>query len=1460
MTVGHRPLLPLTVLLAVACNRPPNTPSVTLLPENPTTTATLIADATSTDPDGDMVDFTYAWFLDGELQPALTGREVGPDNTAKGGAWTVEVIATDGSGDSETGRASTTIVNTPPEGTVTIAPSGATSFDDITAVGDATDVDGDQVSWTWVWTRDGEPTGLTEATVTSNQLARGERWEVSGTPFDGEGSADPIVAAITIGNGVPVIESLTITPVPATAAGPLVAEHVTTDPDDDPLTFGFTWFVNGTAAIGASGDTLPNTLFARGDTVSVEATPNDGMTTGTPVTSDTVSVVNAIPTITGVAFTPAELRTASPIQCTPSGWDDGDGDPESYQFLWDVNGGDPGVTDGTLPADQFAKGDVVTCTVTPDDGFDQGTPLSTPPTEVLNSPPVLDFVELSDTTPSADQTLTLTFGDARDDDGDSIVFRYAWFVNGVEVADTETLDAGFFVAGDLIRCEVTPTDLSDDGTTVLTSEVEVGNTAPVVTGVTYDPETPDTTTPLTAVPAAVDIDGDELTYDFRWRVDGTPFLATTDAELPADAFARGQVVTLTVTANDGSADSEPLEAPSVTIGNAPPTLASAAIAPDVVTELTGVTCEPEGWDDPDGDTPDYQYTWTVDGVPQGVDAPTLSGDFFDKGNVVVCTATPFDGLDVGDPATSSPAQVQNAQPTIAGVLIDPAAPVEGDLLDPMVLGLADADPADTPVAFFEWFVDDVSVATTETLSSDLFARGDLVYVAVQPFDGEEFGAMVFSPEVLIANTAPEIRSVTVSPDPADTTTPLSAVVDAVDADDDDVVLAYRWFVDGVEVFGETSATLDASLFDKGDEVTVEVTPSDDADTGAAVVSEPREIRNSAPEAPVVRVAPRWAMAGVDDLVCEIVEPALDADGDNVTYEFQWERDGVAFTGATSTELPGDTISGADVGDGTEWTCAAAGVDAEDIGDPGFATANGLLFALRLPSAGDEYTCALDADSGIRCWGDAGQHDGMGSYPPGAFRQVSSGFATACAIDLADNLQCWGADTPLRTPPPGGFRQVSVASAHACAIGNNGVAQCWGENTSGQATPPVAIFREVSAGFLHSCGIDENDAIQCWGDGNFGQGDAPTEGIYDQIAAGGFFSCGLTRTGEVSCWGTMSGTVPEGTFLELDAGPLHACAIRADDSSVVCWGDDNAVDFTPPDGAFAKIAAGSLHTCGVRTDGEMVCWGEGGEGQTQPPNLALSEIDPGWRHTCAIDDTADVVCWGDDSDGQATVPALPGDALQVTAGGNHTCAIAGLFQAVCWGDPTSGKTAAPPSLFTVLDAGLDHTCGIASTGALSCWGDDTFGQATPPTSGVTPWAEVSSSDHHTCAIDDVGDLYCWGTNFSDELLVPPGSTWDSVAAGGFHTCGVRDDGELRCWGNDSQGQSTPPAGNTWVRVVAGTEHSCAMDELGAVTCWGNDDESRLDVPPGVFSTLEASADHTCGARDDGTTVCWGRFLF
>ena len=179
--------------------------TLTLTPEAPTTVDALNARATATDADGDPVTLTYAWAVDGELQPDATDT-IPADRTAHGQRWSVTVTPSD---DEEVGTpeiAEVTIGNTGPTApVVALTPTDAREGDPLTCavLTPATDVDDEPVEHTFTWDVDGVAyEGATdsalESVVDGADVVAGQTWTCRAVASDGLATAAATSAPVTI--------------------------------------------------------------------------------------------------------------------------------------------------------------------------------------------------------------------------------------------------------------------------------------------------------------------------------------------------------------------------------------------------------------------------------------------------------------------------------------------------------------------------------------------------------------------------------------------------------------------------------------------------------------------------------------------------------------------------------------------------------------------------------------------------------------------------------------------------------------------------------------------------------------------------------------------------------------------------------------------------------------------------------------------------------------------------------------------------------------------------------------------------------------------------------------------------------------------------------------------------------------------------------------------------------------
>ena len=210
-------------------------------------------------------------------------------------------------------------------------------------------------------------------------------------------------------------------------------------------------------------------------------------------------------------------------------------------------------------------------------------------------------------------TLTCEASGYEDPDGDADRSITIWTVDGAVAGTGSATLAGVFTRGQVVACEVTPSDGHDSGPP-RAAELTVENAAPAIGAAWITPEAPTTGDTLTASSDAADPDGDALELTYAWTVDGAPAGAD-DPTLDGSWFDRGASVEVTISAGDGALTSAPVTSAPAVVVNSAPGAPTAAITPDpAYGGAQDLSCEVSApAEDPDGDPLSYAFAWTVGG-------------------------------------------------------------------------------------------------------------------------------------------------------------------------------------------------------------------------------------------------------------------------------------------------------------------------------------------------------------------------------------------------------------------------------------------------------------------------------------------------------------------------------------------------------------------------------------------------------------------------------------------------------------------------------------------------------------------------------------------------------------------------------------------------------------------------------------------------------------------------------
>ena len=422
--------------------------------------------------------------------------------------------------------------------------------------------------------------------------------------------------------------------------------------------------------------------------------------------------------------------------------------------------------------------------------------------------------------------------------------------------------------------------------------------------------------------------------------------------------------------------------------------------------------------------------------------------------------------------------------------------------------------------------------------------------------------------------------------------------------------------------------------------------------------------------PVIGTAPA---ASATAAAGQTVKLKVVATGGTALVSYQWRKDGVAISGATSAEYALPVTA----------TSAAGSYDVQVSNYLGTVTSAATAVTVRS-------TPVVNATQGGRYVLNSGS-DGVitvdpAFIPAGATVQWKrNGRAIAGATNPTLSL------SSVQPSSAGGAYEAVVTAGSISSVSSRVFVFVWpkpgqllgfGQNTYGQVTIPASLGLMVAAdgGESHSIALRPDGTVVAWGSNASGQTSVPA-GLQDVIAisAGYNHNLALTRAGRVVAWGSngwSQANVPAHAVdvVAVAAGGTRSAALRLD-GTVVTWGNSEGTAL--PDSAtdLVAIASGGSHYLAMRADGTLLAWGRSSEGQIATPveaagAVALSSY---YYHNLAITQSGSVLAWGYQT---AAVPANLGPVQAVVAGAYHSLALKSDGAVVGWGRNTDAQISVP----------------------------------------------------------------------------------------------------------------------------------------------------------------------------------------
>lgn len=229
------------------------------------------------------------------------------------------------------------------------------------------------------------------------------------------------------------------------------------------------------------------------------------------------------------------------------------------------------------------------------------------------------------------------------------------------------------------------------------------------------------------------------------------------------------------------------------------------------------------------------------------------------------------------------------------VTTDPAETARSDQDVDMAL-VTPSEGASDITYNYSWLSEDGLTWPEGELQASATSKGDVWTVIVEPTAGELTGPTATA-TVTIVNGPPTVTSAVFNPSVLAVGQDLVCEpVGATDPDNDTLTYSYVWETDGTPL-AETSNTLAGSQLTVNAVITCSLTPND-GEMDGNTVSVSGSADNTAPTSTGSTLSPS-AIISTEDLTCAGVGGA-DADGDTVTFVYEWTVNGTVATETGAT--------------------------------------------------------------------------------------------------------------------------------------------------------------------------------------------------------------------------------------------------------------------------------------------------------------------------------------------------------------------------------------------------------------------------------------------------------------------------------------------------------------------------------------------------------------------------------
>lgn len=358
-----------------------------------------------------------------------------------------------------------------------------------------------------------------------------------------------------------------------------------------------------------------------------------------------------------------------------------------------------------LNSSNFIKNDEIIFGCNVNDRYTNGSWLNSSTLTIKNSIPIIDYINLTPLQSYTNDTL-IGYCNGTDYDGDSIIYNFAWYKNGVEYSTGVTSTQGSLLnISELdsiitehynnwsFKCQVN--DSQNVSAWSSTLNITILNTPPITLPTNILQTLAYTNTTLIGVCNGTDIDNDSYQFYTEWYVNDilvNSNVTPNNTTLNGTNFVKNDVVIFGCKSTDFTDNGTWVNSTLLIINNAGPQIIASEINPGDVTTINNLI----GWcnsTDIDGDNINYNVVWyrdeiqyssaTISTFTQGILSNVNNISYIDtiKGEIwrIECQAN--DTLIYSNKLNSTGILIKNSVPIVNSVIVTPQYPDYNDNLN-----------------------------------------------------------------------------------------------------------------------------------------------------------------------------------------------------------------------------------------------------------------------------------------------------------------------------------------------------------------------------------------------------------------------------------------------------------------------------------------------------------------------------------------------------------------------------------------------------------------------------------------------------------------------------------------------------------------------------------------------------------------------------------------------------------